>query len=141
MTDDAQRSAERIVRAMMAADRFSRSLGVEIIEIAPDRSVVSLTVRDDMVNGLGVAHGGVVYSLADTALAFASNTHGTVTVSIENGISYPAAVRIGDTLTATAEQERATRRLAFFRVTVRNQTDEAVALFRGTVYRTSTPHA
>jgi acyl-CoA thioesterase len=141
MTDDAQQLAERVVRSMMAADRFSQSLGMEIVEIAPDRSVVTLTVRDDMVNGFGVSHGGVVFSLADSALAFASNTNGDVTMSIENGISYPAAVHVGDRLTATAELERATRRLAFYRVTVRNQHSESVALFRGTVYRTSKPHA
>jgi acyl-CoA thioesterase len=93
-----------------------------------------------MVNGFGVSHGGIAYSLADSALAFASNTHGTVTMSIENGISYPAPVQVGDRLTAVAEEQSASRRLAFFRVTVRRQDDITVALFTGTVYRTDRPH-
>ncbi|HEU4565981.1 MAG TPA: hydroxyphenylacetyl-CoA thioesterase PaaI [Gemmatimonadaceae bacterium] len=139
MSGEAQRRAERLVGAMMRRDGFSAWLGVEIVEIAPARSVCRLRVRDDMLNGFGVCHGGIAYSLADSALAFASNTHGTVTVSIENSIAYPAPVRAGDVLTATAEEEGASKRLAFYRVTVRNQEDATVALFRGTVYRTEKP--
>jgi acyl-CoA thioesterase len=92
-----------------------------------------------MVNGFGVCHGGVTFSLADSALAFAANAHGRITVSIDNSITYPSAVRPGDVLTAAAEQESASKRLAFFRVTVR-RADETVALFRGTVYRTDKYH-
>jgi acyl-CoA thioesterase len=93
-----------------------------------------------MVNGFGVAHGGVAYSLADSALAFASNTHGQVTMSIENAITYPVAVNVGDVLTAIAKKEAESHRLAYYRVVVRNQKDDIVSLFRGTVYRTATPH-
>jgi acyl-CoA thioesterase len=125
---------------MMTRDAFSRWLGIELVDIAPANVTVAMTVRDEMVNGFGVGHGGIVFSLADSALAFASNTHGTVTMSIENAIGYPAAVHVGDRLTAVAVEESATRRLAFFRVTVTNQHDVVVALFRGTVYRTSRPH-
>jgi acyl-CoA thioesterase len=131
--------ARRLVGAMLAGDAFSAWLGIEVVELRTGACAVRMTVRDEMVNGFGVAHGGVTYSLADSALAFASNTHGTVTVSIENSIGYPAPVRVGDTLTATAEEESATGRLAFYRVTVRNQDGTAVALFRGTVYRTAKP--
>ena len=93
-------------------------------------------VRDEMLNGFGICHGGVTFAVADSALAFASNTHGRVTVSVENTIAYPAPVRAGDTLTAVAEEETAGERLAFYRVTVRRQDATVVALFRGTVYRT-----
>jgi acyl-CoA thioesterase len=82
-----------------------------------------------------------VYSLADSALAFASNTHGRVTVAIENSISYPQPVSVGDTLTAVAEEESFTGRLGYYRVIVRNQNELLVAIFRGTVYRTKQEHA
>lgn len=138
---ESQQLAERVVHGMLARDAFSEWLGLEVLEIAPRRSVVQMQVRAEMVNGLGVSHGGIVYSLADSALAFACNTHGRVTVAVENSIAYPMAVRVNDVVTATAEEESSTNRLAFYRVTVRNQTDELVAIFRGTVYRTEKQHA
>ena len=133
---DAQALAEGLVATMLEGDAFSRWLGVEVTALGPGACTVRMTVRDEMLNGFGVCHGGVTYALADSALAFASNTHGRVTVSVDNAISYPAAVRAGDTLVATATEESASRRLAFYRVTVTNQRGETVALFRGTVYRT-----
>ena len=137
---DAQQRAERVVQGMLARDAFSEWLGLEVMEVAPRRSVVQMQVRPEMVNGFGVSHGGIVYSLADSALAFASNTHGRVTVAVENSISYPVAVRVGDVVTATAEEESSSNRLGFYRVTVFNQKDELVAIFRGTVYRTEKEH-
>jgi acyl-CoA thioesterase len=121
---------------MLERDAFSAWLGLKVVALEPGACTVRMTVRPEMVNGFGVCHGGVTFSLADSALAFASNTHGRVTVSVENSISYPAPVRLGDTLTAAATEETAGKRLAFYRVTVVNQRDETVALFRGTVYRT-----
>src|SRR4051812_12442317 len=137
---DAQKLAERVVAGMMAKDAFSQWLGLEVLEVAPDKSTVRMTIRPEMVNGFGVAHGGIVFSLADSALAFASNTHGKVTVAIDNGITYPAPVNVGDELTAVAEMESSTKRLAFFRVTVTNQKAETVAAFKGTVYKTERSH-
>ena len=110
---------------------------MEIVEIRPNAAAVRMTVRSDMLNGFGVCHGGATFALADSALAFASNTHGRVTVSIENSISYPKGIFEGDVLTATARQESDTNRLSFYRVTVTRSTGETVALFRGTVYKTS----
>ena len=136
-----QALAERIVADMMAKDEFSKWLGITPMDIASNTATTRMTVRREMVNGFGVAHGGIVYSLADSALAFASNTHGRVTVSIDNGITYPAAVNVGDELTAVAEMESSTKRLAFFRVSVTNQKGEVVAGFRGTVYKTDKAHA
>jgi acyl-CoA thioesterase len=133
---DEQALAERVVSAMMAKDAFSRLLGMEVVEVRPNAATVRMTVRAEMLNGFLVCHGGATFALADSALAFASNTHGKVTVSIENSISYPKGVREGDVLTAVAMQESDTNRLAFYRVTVRRG-DETVAIFRGTVYKTS----
>ena len=136
----AQRRAEEITRAMLVTDSLSRWLGLEVVEIAPRRSVCRMTVRDEMVNGFGVAHGGIVFSFADSAFAFACNTHGTVTVAVDNTITYPRAIHPGDVLVAVAEEEAASSRLGYYKVEVRNQRDEIVALFRGTAYRTSRPH-
>jgi acyl-CoA thioesterase len=139
-SEDSQALAERVVAGMMARDAFSRWLGVVVSNVAPNTSTTKMTVRPEMVNGFGVAHGGIAYSLADSALAFASNTHGRVTVSIDNGITYPAAVNVGDELTAVAAMESSTKRLAFFRVKVTNQKGETVAGFHGTVYKTEKVH-
>jgi acyl-CoA thioesterase len=91
-----------------------------------------------MLNGFGVCHGGALFSLADSALAFACNTHGRVTVSIENSVTYPTAIHAGDELTAEAIEESATRKLAFYRVEVRRAA-AIVSIFRGTVFNTEKP--
>ena len=137
---DERAVARRVVETMMARDAFSQWLGISVLDVAPRAVTVRMTVRDEMLNGFNVCHGGIAFSLADSALAFASNTHGRVTVSIENSITYPVAITAGDVLTARAEEESASNRLAFFRVTVRRQDDVIVALFRGTVYRTNTDY-
>jgi acyl-CoA thioesterase len=137
---DEQKLAERVVNGMVAKDAFSEWLGIEVLEIAPRRSVVQMQVRQEMVNGFGVSHGGIVYSLADSALAFACNTHGRVTVAIENSISYPQPVAVGDVLTAIADEDSATKKLGFYRVVVRNQKDVIVSTLRGTVYKTERDH-
>lgn len=134
---DEQARAEELVAAMLARDAFTRWLGIELVAVRPRACTLRMRVRDEMLNGFGVCHGGVTFALADSALAFASNTHGRVTVSVENGITYPAAVHAGDTLTAEAAEEAAGERLAFYRVAVTNQGGATAALFRGTVYRTS----
>src|SRR5688572_18433811 len=135
-----QAMAERVVAAMLEQDEFSRWLGIDVTHIAPNAATCRMTVRPEMVNGFGVCHGGIAFSLADSALAFASNTHGRVTVSIENSIRYPSPIAPGDVLTATAEEESSSRRLGFFNVTVRKEDGTPVGLFRGTVYRTSREH-
>ena len=138
MSGEEQALAERVVTAMMAKDAFSRRLGMEVVEVRPRAATVRMTVTADMLNGFGVCHGGVTFALADSALAFASNTHGNVTMSIENSITYPKAIGEGDVLVAAAEEESESSRLGFYRVEVKRGAD-VVALFRGTVYRTKKP--
>jgi acyl-CoA thioesterase len=135
-----QQTAERVVKAMLAKDEFSQWLGIEALEIAPRRSTLRMTVRKEMVNGFGVGHGGIAYSLADSALAFACNTRGTVNVAIDNSMSYPAPVRVGDVLTARATLESESNKLGFYRIIVTNQSDVVVAVFRGTTYDTKRDH-
>lgn len=137
---DEQHLAERVVSAMMERDAFSQWLGIEITETAPRRSTCRMTVRDEMVNGFGVVHGGIAFSLADSAFAFACNSHGKVTVSIENSVTYPAPVRVGDVLTAVAREDASSGRLSYYSAEVRNQRQEVVALFRGTAFKTDRPH-
>ena len=137
---EAQVLAEKVVARMLERDAFTRWLGIEVQRVAPALCVCRMVVRPEMVNGFGVAHGGIVFALADSAFAFACNTHGRVTVSIDNSITYPAAIRPGDVLEATAGEDAASQRLSYYRVAVRNQHGEVVGLFRGTAYRTNRPH-
>ena len=127
----------RIVDAMLDKDYFSQWLGINRVEDGQGSSILQMTVRKEMVNGFGIAHGGITYSLADSALAFASNSQGRHAVSIETSISHTAKVKIGDILTAIAEEETLTHRIGNYRITVKNQDDKVVALFKGVVYRTS----
>ena len=127
--------ATRVVDAMFNNDPFSQWLGIERLEDGPGRSVLRMTVRREMCNGFGVAHGGITFSFADSAFAFASNSHGRKSVSIETSISHTVAVHPGDVLVATAVEEHLSNKLAIYRVTVVNQDGGVVALFKGTVYR------
>jgi acyl-CoA thioesterase len=129
-----------VIDGMLARDAFSRWLGVELVALQPGRCTLRMRVRPDMLNGFGVSHGGIVFSLADSAMAFACNTGEHVTVAVDNGISYPAAVHAGDELIAVAEEERSGGTLGFYRVVVRRADESVVALFRGTVYRTRRLH-
>lgn len=133
-------SAVDVVHTLMARDRFSQWLGIEVLEAAVGRSVLRMTIRDDMVNGFGTSHGGILFSLADSAFAFATNACGVLSVAIDCTVSFPVALRPGDVLTAIAIEQSTTKRLAFCEVTVRNQDDVIAGHFRGTVYRTATPH-
>jgi acyl-CoA thioesterase len=133
-------TAADVVSTLMARDRFSQWLGIEVLETAVGRSVLRMTIRDDMVNGFGTSHGGILFSLADSAFAFATNAGGVLSVAIDCTVSFPVAVRPGDVLTATAIEQSTTKRLAFVDVTVRNQDDVIAGHFRGTVYRTAIPH-
>ncbi|MCB0345539.1 MAG: hydroxyphenylacetyl-CoA thioesterase PaaI [Bdellovibrionales bacterium] len=132
--------AQAVVKKMYDNDPFSQWLGIEVSGVAPHKATCTMEVRKEMLNGFGVTHGGIAYSLADSAFAFASNTVGQVSVSIDNSISYPAPVRPGDTLTASAELRSAANRVATYDVNVINQDNTVVALFRGTVYRTKKQH-
>lgn len=138
MTTDA--GARAIADGMLARDRFSAWLGLEIVAMAPGACTCRMTVREEMVNGFGVSHGGIVFSLADSAFAFACNSSGFVTVSIENGIRFPAAIRPGDVLTAVVRETGASKRLGYYAGEVTNQDGKVVGLFTGTSYRTDKQH-
>ncbi|AEV33224.1 hypothetical protein Oweho_2251 [Owenweeksia hongkongensis DSM 17368] len=125
-----------IVDKMYNGDAFSQWLGIERIEERAGYSKLKMRVREEMTNGFKIAHGGITYSLADSALAFASNSHGRQAVSIETSISHTKAVHIGDILIAEAIELNLTNATGIYDIKVTNQNNEVVALFKGTVYRT-----
>tara|TARA_R110002096_G_scaffold386418_2_gene580386 strand:+ start:89928 stop:90344 length:417 start_codon:yes stop_codon:yes gene_type:complete len=127
--------ASEIVNKMMAEDAFSQWLGIEVLEKSAGSSRLKMLVRKEMVNGFGVAHGGITYSIADSALAFASNSHGIKSMSIETSISHSKPVKVGDTLIAHATEKSRGNKIAIYDIPVENQNGEIVALFKGTVYR------
>jgi len=118
------------------SDPFSQWLGIERVEDGAGKSVLRMTIRREMLNGFNISHGGIAYSLADSALAFASNGHGIKSMSIETSISHTKAVKEGDVLTATAIEKNLTGKIGVYEVIVTDQQNETVALFKGTVYRT-----
>ncbi len=129
--------APKIVDAMYHNDAFSQWLGIRRIKDGPGYSLIEMTVREEMTNGFKIAHGGISYSFADSAFAFASNARGRHAVSIETTISHLAKIQIGDVLQAEATEEHLSHKVAVYTVVVRNQHQEKVALFKGTVYRSS----
>ncbi len=128
--------AEKIPVKMLSQDAFSSWLGIKILEVAKGRCKVAMTVRKEMLNSMNKAHGGISYSLADTAFGFAANTHGKYAVSIETSINHIEALNEGDYLTAESVIEKVGNKLGFNIVEVKRG-DELVALFKGVVYRTS----
>lgn len=132
----AESLAKRIVDRMFNNDPFSQWLGIERVEDGAGKSVLKMMVRKEMLNGFSVAHGGITYSLADSALAFAANSHGIQSMSIETSISHTKKVVEGDVLIATAIEKNLTSKIGVYEIVVTNQENATVALFKGTVYRT-----
>lgn len=130
--------ASRIVDQMYDNDPFSQWLGIERVEDGAGKSVLRMTVRDEMLNGFAIAHGGITYSLADSALAFASNAHGNHALSIETSIAHLHPVKSGDVLQTAVEEVSLSRKLGIYQIRITNQTGDLVALFKGTVYRKGT---
>ena len=128
-----------IVQQMMANDQFSQWLGIEVKEISTGHCRLEMTIRSDMTNGFGIAHGGISFSVADSALAFASNAGGRKSLSIETSISHLVRLEVGDTLVAEAHCEAETEKLGHYQIKLfkKEEADKPVALFKGIVYRTN----
>ena len=118
-------------------DAFSQWLGIEVVEVKDGYCELKMTVRKEMLNGFQIAHGGIAYSLADSAVAFASNSHGRKSLSVETSISHTVSVKEGNVLTATTEELSLSDKIGVYFITITNQKNEEVAYFKGTVYRTS----
>jgi acyl-CoA thioesterase len=134
---DKNSKAYQITQKMLEHDAFSQWLGVELLDIGPGFCKLQMTIREEMLNGFYIAHGGITFSLADSAFAFASNSHGQQAVSIHTSIKHTKALKAGDTIIAAAEEEHKNHKIGVYTVKVSDQDGELVASFNGTVYRKS----
>ena len=125
-----------VVNHMTDHDAFSQWMGIEVLEIKEGYSKIQMTIRQEMVNGFAIVHGGIPFSLADSAFAFACNNRNNLSVALDVTITFTKAVHIGDVLTAEAKEVHNGRSTGVYLITVTNQKNEQVALFKGTCFRT-----
>lgn len=125
---------KEIVNKMFQNDSFSQWLGITIESIEEGTCTLSMTIRKEMLNGFAIAHGGITYSLADSALAFASNSHGRQSVSIDTSINHFETLKEGDKILAVAKQEALKNKFGFYTIEIKKE-NTVVALFKGTVFR------
>lgn len=121
---------------MLDRDAFSLWLGIELVEIRPGYCVLQMEVREEMLNGFSIAHGGITYSLADSALAFASNSYGLQAYTVETSISHTRKLAKGEIIRAIATEKNRSRQFGIYEVIIRDALDKTVALFKGTVFIT-----
>ncbi len=127
--------AEKVAAAMFKRDKAAQHLGIKVDKVGPGYSVLSMKVRDEMLNGHDIGHGGFIFALADTCFAYACNAYNFNTVASGCTIDYVAPAHLGDLLTATAEERALAGRTGVYDITVRNQKGDNVAHFRGKSYR------
>jgi len=125
-----------IVSHMMQHDAFSQWLGIEVLDIKEGYSKIKMKIREEMVNGFHVVHGGITFSLADSAFAFACNNRNNLSLALETNISFIKQVNVGDELTAEAKEIHNGKSTGVYSITIINQNDQQVALFKGTCFRT-----
>lgn len=128
---------QQVVTHMMENDLFSQWLGIEVLDIREGYSKIKMTVRPEMINGFGIVHGGIAFSLADSAFAFACNNRNVLSVALDTSINFTKPVHVGDVLIAEAKELHNGRSTGLYHITIINQHDHVVALFKGTCYRTN----
>ena len=128
--------AKRVVDHMMEHDLFSQWLGIEVLEIKEGFSRIKMTIRNEMVNGFAVVHGGIAFSLADSAFAFACNNRNNLSMALDTSINFTKAVNVGDVLTAEANELHNGKNTGLYHIRITNQHDELVAVFKGLCFRT-----
>lgn len=131
--------ANRVVSHMMEHDLFSQWLGIKVLEIREGYSKLSMTVRPEMINGFNIVHGGIAFSLADSAFAFACNNRNNLSVALDTSINFTKPVHVGDELIAEAVEIHNGRSTGLYHIRITNQRDHIVALFKGTCFRTGKP--
>jgi acyl-CoA thioesterase len=129
-------TANEVVAQMMQNDLFSQWLGISVIEINDGYSKIQMTVRPEMINGLGTVHGGIAFSFSDTAFAFACNNRNVLSVALDTSINFIKTIFVGDVLTAEAKEIHNGRSTGLYHVTIKNQNSHTVAMFKGTCFRT-----
>lgn len=128
---------QSVVTHMMENDLFSQWLGIEVLEIKEGYSKIKMMIRKEMINGFAVVHGGIAFSLADSAFAFACNNRNNLSVALDCAITFTKAINPGDVLTAEAKEIHNGRSTGVYLITITNQLDQQVALFKGTCFRTA----
>ena len=136
MDNEKDKQANVVVAAMMEKDLFSQWLGVKVLLIKEGYSKIQMTIREEMINGFGIVHGGIAFSLSDSAFAFACNNRNNLSVALDTAINFTKATYPGDVLTAEAKEEHNGRSTGLYLITVTNQKGEQVAFFKGTCFRT-----
>ena len=131
-------NANKIVDIMMEKDLFSKWMGIERLEEREGYCKLKMIIRPEMCNGFGIAHGGITYSFADSALAFASNSHGRHAVSLETSISHIKPIRVPDVIIATTTEKNLSDKIAIYEIEITTENGQLVALFKGTVFRKET---
>jgi acyl-CoA thioesterase len=132
---EARALAERVAASMYARDTATQALGIRIVRVEPGLALLEMTVRQDMLNGHDICHGGFIFTLADSAFAYACNSYNLNTVASGAAIEFTAPARVGEILTARAHERQQAGRTGVYDVEVANERGEAVALFRGKSYR------
>lgn len=127
---------KEVVNHMMENDFFSQWLGIEVLEIQEGYSKIKMTVRKEMVNGFGIVHGGIPFSLADSAFAFACNNRNNLSVALDTSINFIKPIHVGDELTAETTEIHNGRSTGLYHITITNQSDHTVAQFKGLCFRT-----
>ena len=130
-------TSQEVVSHMMENDLFSQWLGIELLEIKDGYSKIKMTVREEMINGFGIVHGGIAFSLSDSAFAFACNNRNNLSVALDTSINFTKPVHVGDVLTAEAKELHNGKSTGLYHITITNQRDHVVALFKGTCFRTN----
>lgn len=136
MTNQKEQDPRDVVAHMMQHDLFSQWLGINVLEVQEGYSRISMKIRPEMVNGFGIVHGGVTFSLADSAFAFACNNRNNLSVALDTSINFTKAVVVGDELVAEAREAHNGRSTGLYHITITNQRQEQVAWFKGTCFRT-----
>ena len=136
MSSHKDQLAQSVVDHMMENDFFSQWMGVQVLEVREGYSKIRMSIRKEMVNGFGIVHGGIPFSLADSAFAFACNNRNNLSVALDVNIVFTKAVNVGDVLTAEAKEFHNGRSTGVYLITVSNQREEQIAFFKGTCFRT-----
>ena len=136
MSSTTDQLANKVVNHMMQEDRFSQWLGITVLEVREGYSRLQMTIRPEMVNGFGIVHGGVSFSLADSAFAFACNNRNQLSMALDTSINFTHPVRVGDWLTAEARELHNGRSTGLYQISIHNQDQKLVAQFKGLCYRT-----
>ena len=136
MSNENDLKATQVVQHMMEHDLFSQWLGIKVMEIKEGYSKITMTIRKEMINGLGIIHGGVAFSMADSAFAFACNNRNVLSVALDTSINFLKPVHVDDVLIAEAKELHNGRSTGLYHITITNQHEHVVAVFKGTCYRT-----